>query len=441
MPVIITRAPLSANGFGFLGTTGRNWIATLSGPSSTSIYGQSVTVDSSNYVYVCGISSPGTNSLQLEKYNTLGVIQWQVKLGTTGTGSGVATDTSGNIYVSGQNLTGANYSLLVAKYNSSGVLQWQRKLASSTSQWRATSVAVDTSGNAYIGGYTTSGANFVGQLAKYDTSGAIQWQRSLAGGSTIINGVAVDSSSNLYVCGGSNASGSYLYTVAKYNSSGAIQWQRGLGATTSAAGQGIAVDSSGNVYVCGQHTNNGTIYNLSLAKFNTSGTLQWSKSLDLSTINGTNNIFYGIAVDGSGNVCVTGQYTNFFGYASAQIARYNNSGTLLWQRTLGPASQSIPTGNGIAVDVSGNIYVCGTVLGSDRQMFLAKLPSDGSGTGTYVVGSITFAYASSALTDTTNPLTSSTTTLTDASTSYTDAAGALTESATTFTSNIQRIHG
>ena len=46
------------------------------------------------------------------------------------------------------------------------------------------------------------------------------------------------------------AGGSDIF-VAKYNSSGALQWAKRAGGTVDEAGYGIAVDSSGNSYVTG----------------------------------------------------------------------------------------------------------------------------------------------------------------------------------------------
>ena len=110
-------------------------------------------------------------------------------------------------------------------------------------------IAVDSSGNVYVTGKTESAGagNTDLFIAKYDSSGTIQWQRTLGGTNGDEGyGVTVDSSGNVYVVGFTFSAGSGLqdWLIAKYNASGTIQWQRTLGGTSDEFGRAIAVDSS-----------------------------------------------------------------------------------------------------------------------------------------------------------------------------------------------------
>ena len=93
----------------------------------------------------------------------------------------------------------------------------------------------------------------------------------------------LDSSGNLYITGITNpgVEGSYDILVAKYNSSGVLQWQRNLGETSVENAYAIASDSSGNVYISGNYYKAGVTSNWDIVvfKYNSSGVLQWQRAL------------------------------------------------------------------------------------------------------------------------------------------------------------------
>ena len=418
----------------FLGSsaTGLGWIGLLGGSGNDSAY--SVAVDSSGNVYVLGVSSAiGTYTAQLAKYDNSGAIQWQRRLGG-GTGisdyTSVAVDSSGNAYICGANNSSGNADFQIAKYNTSGAIQWQRRLGSASSDY-GFSAAVDGSGNVYVCGYTESNNGSV--IAKYDTSGVIQWQRTLGGSgiSSISRSVAVDSSGNVYVFGQYNISLTNSFQIVKYNTSGTLQWQRRLGTEASGLQGGVAVDSSGNVYVCGTNYSSGND-DFQIAKYNTSGALQWQRTLASSSEDDQAN---SVAVDGSGNVYVCGYSSNTGTSSDFQLAKYNTSGAIQWQRRFG--GSAFDSGESIAVDGSGNMYICGRSRGGGTSDFLiAKLPGDGSLTGTYSVGGYSITYAASTLTDAASTLTDAATSMTSTASSLTDAATSLTDAASTLTSTV-----
>jgi len=407
------------------------WIGLLGGADGD--YGRSVAVDSNGNVYLCGQSyASGSYDIQIAKYNTAGAIQWQRSLsGAVDVGWSIAVDSSSNIYVCGYSNTPPNgsYRFQIAKYNTSGTIQWQKNLGSNGANSYGYSVAVDSSGNVYVCGYEDSSPYKLFTIAKYNTSGTIQWKRNLSGSSTynIGQSVAVDSSGNVYVCGYSDNSGNYDIQIAKYNTSGNIQWQRSLSGAASDYGYGVAVDSSGNVYICGSSSIG--ITSIQIAKYDTSGTIQWQRRLSGS------GAAYSVAVDSSGNVYICGisavSSTNSF-----QIAKYNTSGTIQWQRSLNSSGSDIAYS--IAVDANSNFYVCGSleIVSGSPDFLFAKLPVDGSLTGTYTVGGYSIAYAASSFTDSASSLTDAATSLTDAVSTLTDSVSTLTDAATSLTSSV-----
>jgi uncharacterized delta-60 repeat protein len=411
------------------------WIGLLGRTTGGDQIGRAIAVDAVGNVYLGGTSNLGGGDVfQIAKYNSLGTLQWQKSLGgSVGGAYSVAVDFSGNVYVCGNATLSGTIGIEIVKYSTDGTLQWQKILNSAFSD-EGRGIAVDASGNVYVCGqaYVSSAVGF--QIAKYNTSGNIQWQRRLGDGPSdgaVGQSVAVDSVGNVYVCGSAGYSGLGNIQIAKYNTSGVYEWQRRLNNelnVASVSGYSVATDSSGNVYICGVSIAGQSIL---IAKYNTYGVIQWQRSLGsaTSTDNG-----YSVAVDSSGNVYVCG-YSDRTGTRDLQIAKYDTSGTIQWQRRLGGPFED--TGQSVAVDSYGNFYVCGyTDLGSGNLIIFAKLPGDGSLTGTYTVRGYAFTYAESALTDAASSLADAVAGLTDSVSTLTDAASTYTDTATSLTSSV-----
>jgi hypothetical protein len=275
------------------------------------------------------------------------------------------------------------------------VQTWNTFLGSSTGFCSGRDIAVDTSGNVYVTGESSATWGspvrpFAGWrdafVAKLNNNGDLLWNTFL-GGPTYADygiGIAVDTSGNVYVAGYSNATwgspvspfaGSDDAFAAKLNNNGALQWNTFLGGSTKAdLCFGLAVDTSGNVYLAGDSY---ATWGLPIrpyaggadgfaAKLNNSGALQWNTFLG-----GSGDDFgRDIAVDTSGNISVTGESSAtwgspvrpFAGVRDAFAAKLNNSGALQLNTFLGGSGDDF--GGGIAVDTSGNVYVTGTSYGT-----------------------------------------------------------------------------
>ncbi|MGH2575100.1 MAG: SBBP repeat-containing protein [Ignavibacteria bacterium] len=125
----------------------------------------------------------------------------------------------------------------------------------------------------------------------------------------------------------------------------------------------IAVDGSGNVYVTGYSGVIGSGADYATIKYNPSGVQLW-----VQRYNGPGNLVdvaNSIAVDGTGSVCVTGYSegsgTGNFDYATI---KYNSSGVQQWVARYNGPGNNHDYAYSIAVDASGNVYVTGSSTGS-----------------------------------------------------------------------------
>ena len=129
-----------------------------------------------------------------------------------------------------------------------------------------------------------------------------------------------------------------------------LLWNRTLNLSDDALLYGIAVDSSGNVYVTG-NTNNGANWDYLTLKYDTDGNELWNVTYDGGNAEGGR----GVIVDSSGNVYVTG-YSE--GVTSDMLTfKYDSSGNELWNMTYDGGNDE--QASGVIVDNSGNVYVTG----------------------------------------------------------------------------------
>ncbi len=256
-------------------------------------------------------------------------------------------------------------------------------------------------------------------------------------GSDSGSGVAVDSSDNIYVAGEttSEGEGNSDTLLAKYNSSGTIQWQRILGGTGAEPGKSVSLDSSSNVYLFGYTGSQGAGgRDFLLVKYNSSGTLQWQRIL--GGTGGDSGL--SISFDSDDNAYVLG-YSDSSGAGSNDFlfAKYNSSGTIQWQRTLGGTGSDL--GKSVKIDSLNNLLISGGTASTGEggnDVLFGKLPNDGSLTGTYSLDGVDIVYAASSLTAATSTLTAATSTLTSSTSTLTAATSTLTAASASLTSHL-----
>jgi uncharacterized delta-60 repeat protein len=307
----------------------------------------------------------------------------------------IAVDISGNVYVTGYTVVAAlNEDYATVKYNAQGVVQWVQTyngLGTSVSYDDAYSIVVDASGNVYVTGFSRgNGTGYDIATIKYNSNGVLQWIQRYNGSDNGDDGayfIAVDNSGNVYVTGESKGVSHNLdYCTIKYNSSGVQEWialYNGTGNSDDIA-YSLALDGSGNVYITGVAGGSGTNSDYCTVKYNSSGIQQWVQYYNGQP--GYNvDIPHAIAVDDSGYVYVTGQSRNTsetdHDYATI---KYNSNGVQQWVKRYNGTGFGMDIAWGIAVDALGNVYVTGESVGSGTSSDYSTVKYNLSGTQLWV---------------------------------------------------------
>ncbi|MCW6049980.1 SBBP repeat-containing protein [Lyngbya sp. CCAP 1446/10] len=343
-------------------------------------------------------------------------------------GFGIAVDSQGNAYLTGQvdpgypTTPGAfqptipGYNTGVTKLNAAGNALVYSTFLGGGGNSLGNGIAVDSSGNAYVAGLAgsgfpttpgvsqpTSGGDIDAFITKVNPTGSALVYSTYFGGTARedAQAIAIDNNGNAYVTGLTYSSdlpgtdlgfqnailGGYDGFVGKFDANGARAYSTYLGGTGDDKGADIAVDSAGNAYVVGittstdfpiasttiQAANAGGANDAFVVKLNPNGV-----NLTYSTYLGGSGDDNGhrITVDSANNVYVTGDTTstNFpiknalqsvsGGGKDAFVTKINSSGSALVYSTYLGGSGD-EYGNGIAVDSSGAVYVAGSTASTN----------------------------------------------------------------------------
>jgi hypothetical protein len=304
-----------------------------------------------------------------------------------------------------------NYDAFVTKLNATGSALVYSTFLGGTDIDHGRGIAVDGAGNAYVIGETvsidfptTAGAISRTNHGAYDVfvtklnaSGSALAYSTYLGGTQVDNGerIAVDAAGNAYAMGftssidfpvtagafDTTANGGFDVFVAKINPAGsALIYSTYLGGQDSDSGGGLAIDAAGNAYVSGGTaslnfpTTPGAFDTLPdgndafVTKLNPTGSaLVYSTVLGGSTNEGASSV----AVDSAGNAWLTGTTSSpdfpvivgaadltFNGVADVFVSELSADGSTLLYSSFFGGTQS-DSGNDLAVDASGNVYVTG----------------------------------------------------------------------------------
>lgn len=334
----------------------------------------------------------------------------------------VCTDALGNVYVTGTfqgetmtigditlyNSAEGSLDIFLAKYDENGNVIWAISEGGEDADY-AYGICTDPQGNVIVTGYFHSDTFLIGTsefenisdhpncmdifLAKYDSDGNFLWAKSPEGpGCEQARSVDTDSQGNIYMVGYywmngitfgaqtlNNPDSQQDGFLTQYSPGGNEVWAKRIGGSDIDLCEDVFVDNQDNILVTGTFENaaqfgdntvvspNSSAYQeIFAAKFDSDGNNLWAECAEVPYF-GNYASGNGIASDAEGNVYITGYFQHSLAFGEDTLstsgnmgiflAKYDGSGTPLWGRTPGGTDHNY--GLDVCVDTEGHIFLAG----------------------------------------------------------------------------------
>ncbi|MCL4838404.1 MAG: SBBP repeat-containing protein, partial [Thermoanaerobaculia bacterium] len=381
--------------YGSLGTL--EWARELDGMGAGADVSYGVAIGASGSVVVSGYSrnASGFDEIRVASYDPAGLEQWASTHPATPVSDGLASNptsaratavgSDGAVYLTGSTRAGNSDDYLTVKLDPTGAVVWARTHNGSGNGFdSANALAIDGAGSVSVTGRSagaTGGDNYA--TLKYDAAGSLEWVREYDGtaaGADYAHALVVDGSGGVYVTGSSSgATGGANCVTVKYDSAGTLLWTREYNGTGGASDSAYAaaVDGDGSLVLAGSTFGATGMMNFLTLRYDSGGTLQWAREHDGTA--GGDDFGSAIAVDGAGNVLVTGRSAGATGGHNFATVKYDSAGNLLWAREYNGSGNGHDFAHALAVDTAGNVFVTGYSDGASGGGNYATVKYDGAG--------------------------------------------------------------
>jgi hypothetical protein len=312
--------------------------------------------------------------------------------------------------------------MFLAKYDSAGIYQGAFAIPGTGS----TSMAVNATGIYITGKFggtvdfdpgpavhtITSNGNFDIFIVKYDLNGIYQWAIGMGGAHEDVgNSIAIDNVGNSYLTGSFKDTidfdpGAGVHNLishgiqdvffAKYNNNGNYIWAHSIGDTSYNSGLRIIINKSENfIYVSGYFKGSpdfdpgagshiitaagpGDDF---IARYDSSGNFIWAGAISSAFTGGNliGEITTSTTPNNSEYLYVTGLFrnvtdfdlsANVFNLSSVStsadlfFAKYDNSGNLIWIKTIAGSNTGGVTGVNVKIGKDASLFLCGFYYGT-----------------------------------------------------------------------------
>jgi hypothetical protein len=317
------------------------------------------------------------------KYNASGDTVWTAKFNGTANDDdyaiAVALDDSGNVFVTGST-TGkdSSYDYATIKYSSAGVQRWVETYSGAqASEDNPAALVIDNDGNVIVTGSSfgpDSSYDFV--TIKYSSSGGLIWLERYASSDESDDypvDILADGSGNFYIAGNSqdqvgDSRGVVVSCTSAGNENLLITYD---GGGNSYEATDALLDAQGSIYLGGGIETDLDGFDYGTLKYSSSGVQDWVETYDDPS--GNDDEVAGMALDGTGNLIVTGASGDSDGTDDFYTVKYDSNGNTLWSRRFSnPNSDDDPYF--ITLDAAGSVYIAGSSSpsGGDYENILLK---------------------------------------------------------------------
>jgi hypothetical protein len=348
-----------------------------------------VVTDAAGNVIVAGSTGDptgGGSDMVLIKYSGEGRPLWTNRYNGPGKGAeqaiALAADGNGNVFVTGYSFgSGGNDDYATIGYSGAGVPLWTNRYdGPANNSDRATAIAVDASGDVFVTG--NSGGDYA--TIAYSGAGVPLWTNRYNNAHEIATAVAVDASGNVFVTGSSGIvfpelADYFDYATIAYSGAGVPLWTNRYNgpANGSDRAAAMAVDGSGNVFVTGSSAGSGGDWDYATIAYSGAGVPLWTNRYN-GPANGYDEA-RAVAVDGRGNVFVTGSSAGSGGDWDYVTIAYSGAGVPLWTNRYNGPANGYDEARAVAVDGCGNVVVTGFLFASEFDSDYATIAYSGAG--------------------------------------------------------------
>jgi uncharacterized delta-60 repeat protein len=368
------------------------WVRTANGPGNglDTITATAITPDGGlvGIGTTVGPAGTGTSDLGIWKWSTDGTLAWSYRYNGPGNGAdagrAIAARSDGSVAFAGASPgsgTGASDAIF-GVLNADGTLAWlERYDGPISNDDQANGVCTDSAGNVYVTGFHhITGPNRDLLLFKYDATGTLVWQATHDSGSGRADwgvNVALDPSGDLYVGGYGNfsTSGTADLLTLRFGANGTKKWSALYNGTGSGNDihRALVVLPEGGCAVAGNSPGSGTGEDWVIVRYGAYGSRSWAARLTGTSTTG-NDICYGLAVDQAGNLYAAGNLVNTGSGNDYTIARFNRDGTLAWQWEYNGPGNGDDTAQSLRVNTAGEVFATGwSTSSTGTDIFTVKL--------------------------------------------------------------------